>query len=330
MPLQTIALPTGSAIAAIAALAAAAALAVWLIPRRQRSRWERSGLGDKDVAELENSARATLVQLFGGLALILTFAATWLQLSDAREASDRTREASDRTLRLAAERQENERFAQAVEQLGSAKLDVRVGGIYGLKQAAHDTPSRRETVAQLLVAYLKTHHPTRNDDWRVREMERLIKIDPTFSPCASSVAPPVPDTQAALSVLLGMPRAVRPQVDLSNVDLVGVRIKGADFSGAILRHASLAGAKLSGANFDHAQIPSGTDLRGACLSNARFNGTYIGFVQAAGTDLSGADLSNAFGFTSSLVGTSSSVGAKTDECTRLPEARDVPAHCNPP
>ena len=320
MPIQTIELPTGSAIAAIAALAAAAALAVWLIPRRQRRRWERSGLGGKDVVELENSARATLVQLFGGVALILTFAATWLQISDAREASDRT-------LRLAAEQQENERFTRAVEQLGSDELDVRIGGIYGLQQAARTTPSRRDTVAQLMAAYLKTHHRPRNDDRRLRDIEERIKFGgPLFPFCESSVAPPWPDTQAALSVLLGMPRAVRPQLDLSGADLVGVRINAADFSGAILRDASLAGAKLSGADFAHAQIPSGTELRGACLRDARFNGAYVGLVRATGADLSGADLASA----TLALRQASLRGAKTDECTRLPWAPDVPAHCDSP
>ena len=306
-------LPTGSAVVAvIAALAAVAALAVWLIPRRQRQRWERSGLVAKDVAELENSARSTLVQLLGGIALILTFLATWLQISD-------TRKASERTLRLTAAQQETERFTRAVEQLGSSKPAIRLGGIYGLQQVARDTPSRRETVAQLMVAYLRSNHRLRKGDRRLQGIE--LRIQTGMSLCASTVAPPWPDTQAALSVLLGLPPAVRSQLDLAGVDLVGVRMDGADFRGALLRDASLAGAKLSGANFDNAQIPTGTDLRGACLRGARFNGTYIGLVHADGADFSGADLANA------QVDEDSLVGAKIDDCTRLPWAREVPARC---
>jgi len=316
--LARIELPSGAAIAAIVVLASAAALAVWLVPRRQRRRWEQSGLGGKDVAELENSARATLVQLFGGVALILTFVATWLQLSDAREASEQT-------LRLTAGQQETERFTQAVAQLGSEKLQIRVGGIYGLQQAARTTPSRQETVAQLMVAFLKSNHRPRNDDRRLREIVLLMKTSGPAVLCGSSVAPPWPDTQAALSVLLGLPRAVRSQVDLSGVDLIGVRMDGANFSGVVLRDATLAGAKLSGANFDHAQIPSGTDLRGACLRGARFNGAHIGHVQADGSNLSGADLANSDVFQRYQLD-----GAVTDECTRLPWARDVPAHCDAP
>jgi hypothetical protein len=315
VPFQTVELPTGSAVvAAIAALAVAAALAVWLIPRRQRQRWERSGLVGKDLAELENSARSTLVQLLGGVALILTFVATWLQISD-------TRKVSERTLRSSGEQQETERFTRAVEQLGSTKPAVRLGGIYGLQQVARDTPSRRETVAQLMVAYLRSNHRLRKGDRRLQGIE--LRIRSGISLCASSVAPPWPDTQAALSVLLGLPRVVRSELDLAGVDLVGVRMNGADFSGAILRDASLAGAKLSNANFDHAQIPTGTDLRGACLRGARFNGTYIGLVRAEGADFSGADLTRA------EVREEHLVGARTD-CARLPWAREVPARCQRP
>src|SRR6266511_834052 len=48
--------------------------------------------------------------------------ATWLQISD-------TRKATDRTLRLTSAQQETERFTRAVEQLGSDRVEVRVGGI---------------------------------------------------------------------------------------------------------------------------------------------------------------------------------------------------------
>jgi uncharacterized protein YjbI with pentapeptide repeats len=175
-----------------------------------------------------------------------------------------------------------------------------------------------------MVAFLKSNHRPRNDDRRLREIVLLMKTGGPAVLCGSSVAPPWPDTQAALSVLLGLPRAVRSQVDLSGVDLIGVRMDRANFSGVVLRDATLAGAKLSGANFDHAQIPSGTDLRGACLRGARFNGAHIGHVQADGSNLSGADLANSDVFQGQLD------GAVTDACTRLPWARDVPAHCDAP
>lgn len=312
---QAVELPTASAIAAIAALAVAAGLAVWLIPRRQRAHWERSGVTGKDLAELENSSRSTLVQLLGGVALILTFVATWLQISDARDASERT-------LRLTAAQQETERFTRAVEQLGSPQPELRIGGIYGLEQAARDIPRRRATVAQLMLAYLTTDRRLRKGD-EISDFAGRVeaRAEAGLSSCDVVLRPPLPDAQAALSVLLSLPRGVRPPLDLTGVDLSGVRMNGADFTGVTLRDTSLAGAKLSDATFDRARITGGTDLRGACLRGARFDAAYIGGVEALGADLSGADLSNSERVPGNLA------GALTDECTRFSEADNLPERC---
>jgi hypothetical protein len=286
--LQAVELPTAWVIVAIASFAVVAGLAVWLIPRRQRERWERSGVTGKDLAELENSSRSTLVQLLGGVALILTFVATWLQISDARDASEDT-------LRLTAAQQETERFTRSVEQLGSPRPELRLGGIYGLEQVARDTPSRRETVGQLMLAYLKTNHPF--DPFREPEKSSDLEVQIQIaratqsSLCDRPAGAPLPDTQAALSVLLDIPRAARPQLDLTGVDLTAVRANGADFTGALLRRASLVGAKLSDTVFDEASISGETDLRGACFRDARFDGAYIGLVDALAADFSGADFS---------------------------------------
>jgi hypothetical protein len=311
-------LPTASAIAAIAALAVAAAIAVWLIPRRQRQQWERSGVTGKDLAELENSSRSALVQLVGGVALILTFVATWLQISDARDASERT-------LRLTAEQQETERFTRAVEQLGSPQAEVRLGGIYGLDQAARDTPRRGKAVAQLMLSYLRTNS-RRSEGQKSSDFDTRVQARAAvgLSSCGLVVRPAIPDTQAALSVLLGFPRSVRPPLDLTSVDLSGVRMNGADFTGVTLRDSSLAGAKLANATLDRARITGETDLRGACLRGARFKGAYIGGVDALGADFSGADLSNTQRVPGNLV------GALTDKCTRFTEAREVPERCDRP
>ena len=73
MILTTSGLATAPIVAAIAALAIIALLVVWLLPRRQARRWSAEGIEGRELAELENGARATLVQILGGVALILTF-----------------------------------------------------------------------------------------------------------------------------------------------------------------------------------------------------------------------------------------------------------------
>jgi hypothetical protein len=138
--------------AAVAVLAVLALLAVWLIPRRQARQWAERGIDGKDLVELETGARGALIQLLGGVALILTFVATWLQISD-------TRTTTERTLDLTSSQQISQRFTQAVEQLESKRAEIRIGGIYGLESVAAESPSRRAAITQVLMSYLGRHHP---------------------------------------------------------------------------------------------------------------------------------------------------------------------------
>jgi hypothetical protein len=92
-----------------------------------------------DRLKLQNDLRTTLLQGLGGLAVLggAYFAAR--QLQTGRE-----------QLRVAQEGQVTERFTRAIEQLGSAELDVRLGGIYALERIARDSPSDRATIEEVL------------------------------------------------------------------------------------------------------------------------------------------------------------------------------------
>ena len=84
--------------------------------------------------------------------MILTFAATWMQIADARKATNRT-------LRLNAEQQESDRFARAIEELGSNRFELRLGAIYSLERTAIDAPRERRPIVELMLAYLHRQHP---------------------------------------------------------------------------------------------------------------------------------------------------------------------------
>src|SRR5688572_4388338 len=169
MPIAAIELGTAPIVVLVGSLAIAALLAVWLVPRAQARRWRAQGIEAGELAQLENGARGTLVQMLGGVALILTFVATWLQIADARKASERT-------LALTSAQQESERFTTAVQQLASDKLEERLGGIFGLEQAALAEPRRRAAVASVMLAYLKAHHPLRANDSRLDALDGRIRL----------------------------------------------------------------------------------------------------------------------------------------------------------
>src|SRR5215211_5642368 len=79
--------------------------------------------------KLQHDVRVGLLQAVAGVAVIAAVAATWQQL-------DTDRRQLRQQLEAAGQEQASERFARALDQLGSEQLDVRLGGIYGLERIA--------------------------------------------------------------------------------------------------------------------------------------------------------------------------------------------------
>ena len=63
--------------------------------------------------------------------------------------------ATDLTNRDATERRITELYTKAVEQLGSDKAPVRLGGLYALERLAQDNPAHRQTIVNVICAYLR-------------------------------------------------------------------------------------------------------------------------------------------------------------------------------
>ena len=64
---------------------------------------------------------------------------------------------SRRTLELTEQGQVTDRYTKAIEQLGSDKLDVRIGGIYALERVARDSAKDHPTVMEVLSAFIREH-----------------------------------------------------------------------------------------------------------------------------------------------------------------------------
>src|ERR1700744_4115674 len=57
------------------------------------------------------------------------------------------------------ERQQNERFMRAIDQLGHPALDVRLGGIYSLERLAQESPEDHGPIIEILAAFVREHAP---------------------------------------------------------------------------------------------------------------------------------------------------------------------------
>src|SRR6266568_2655897 len=134
------------------------------------------GPAKESLAAARDAARGRLLALGAGL-----FAAGAL-LFTARNFT-----LSRRTFELTEQGQVTDRFTKAIEQLGSDKLDVRIGGIYALERIARDSAKDHPTVMEVLTAFIREHSreqwPPSNADQSVQE--RLTR----------------PDVQAALTVI---------------------------------------------------------------------------------------------------------------------------------
>jgi hypothetical protein len=206
-----------------------------------------------------------------------------------------------------------ERFAKAIELLGSEKLEVRLGGVYALERLSKDSRERDYwTITDLLCAYVRERAP-----WPAQELRGQAPDDDAHAP---SPARPATDVQAALTVLSRRNRMDdEPPLDLRKTDLRGADLVHADLKGALLFKGSLEGAYLyGGAHLEGAQMEAAC-LDGARLMDLHLRGADLRGVSLRGADLSrahldGTDLGAATGLTQEQIG----MIGQWDQGTRLP------------
>ena len=218
-----------------------------------------------------------------------------------------------RNFTLSREGQFTDRYARAVEQLGSDMLDVRIGGIYALERVARDSARDHAVVTEVLTAFIREYSRepwppparpglariTRRGPFRVGGPLRFMRIRP--------------DVHAAVTAVgrRDAERDVRP-LDLYGANLAGAQLPDADLGGALLaeadfRVAFLAGARLDKAILNDADLTEatlniaylrsanlkGADLTEADLSYANLGDTYLLRANLSDADLTGADLTDA-------------------------------------
>ena len=149
------------------------------------------------------------------------------------------------TFRLSREGHVTDRYTKAIEQLGSERVDVRLGAIYALERIMIDSARDHPAIVEVLAAFVREHssldatdlgdkQPGADDDMRRPH----------------DVVGPATDVQAALTVLGRRPpgREERGRLDLRSTNLSGADLVRADLSNADLTKADLTRADLGDAN----------------------------------------------------------------------------------
>jgi hypothetical protein len=228
--------------------------------------------------------------------------------------------------------QVTDRFTKAIEQLGSDKLDIRLGAIYSLERLARDSKGDRPTIMEVLAAYVREHAPAPATPTLPSDVAAVAHcpIEQKGPPIdiravatvigrrnANPTDPPIDLTNSCLSgpernssYGANLTNAYLPGVDLSGSDLTSIYLDGANLSetgGPLYRHAEfyranasgafLSGANLTGAGLEVADLTD-TAMVDSVLTRASFshsNLTRVWFFHA--------DLTSAFFGWADLTGT---------------------------
>jgi uncharacterized protein YjbI with pentapeptide repeats len=252
----------GRAAVVLVAVLAVGYVLLWWLPKRQVAHLV-GAVAAGELFQRENEARQTWAGIIGGLVVLGTLYFTWRRVG-----------ATERQVEVAREGQITERFTRAIEQLGSEKLEVRLGGIYALERIARDSEKDHWPIMEVLTAYVR---------------ENAARPDEP----SEQGRPVTADIQAILTVIgrrrTGFERGLEARLDLRRANLFLSDLRGGRFGRAILTDACLDSANLCGAVLASADLSQAL-LRRTELSQARLVNAVLELAACTSAHLEGADL----------------------------------------
>lgn len=207
-------------------------------------------------------------------------------------------------------------YTKAVEQVGSDKAPIRLGGFYALERLAQDNPGQRQTIVNVVSAYLRMPYTLPGDPpddeasdsvlaaYRERTQEREVRLTAQrllrthLRPGSEAFWPGVDlDLTDATLVDFDLIECVVRTATFAGTRFTGTtRFHGARFDDPV----TFAGTRFDGAVlFDHAVFP-GADFRGARFDGeASFREARLAHVWFDETSFGGPALFNGAEFTAS-------------------------------
>jgi uncharacterized protein YjbI with pentapeptide repeats len=258
---------------------------------------------DPSIPQEKTELVRVLVESMIGVVVLIGLYYTWRRVT-----------AAEKTVAATIEGQVTERFTRAIDQLGAVddagnkRLEVRLGGIYGLQQIAQDSDKFYWQIMEVLTAYIRMNAPAplpppaptaptaegKNFLSQIRGVltkRGTPKSAPSSAKSASYAAPPQrkrpsrvpPDIEAALLALAyrrnSYGQGEDRRLDLRRTDLRGADLSQFDFGGAWFDHSRLEGATLGGGDFREADFSychlEGANLGDAHLEEAEFSFAYF-------------------------------------------------------
>lgn len=276
-------------------------IALWKLPKWQLRSWadrldSSIKIEPKDFIKAENDARTTLAQIIGGILVLIGLFFTAENLRNSQE-----------TLRVSQEGQITERFTKAIDQLGSEKPDIAVGGVYALGRIARDSERDHWPIMEILTAYVRRVAPRTWNTEPLGNAANLFQVPGT----ELLVELPPNNIQAVMEVLKGRELAYEKlkneflRLDATKLEAVNLHnaylrkssfiassLKAADLSEADLSETRFSTSDLSAANCDKTKFQK-ADFTRAILFHASLVGAYIEEADFTNADLREADFTSA-------------------------------------
>jgi hypothetical protein len=183
------------------------------------------------------------------VALVLSGRRQW-HAEQAHRATEQSHQAAEHD---ATQRRITDLYTKAVEQLGSEKAPVLLGGLYALERVAQDNPGQRQTIVNVICAYLRMPYTP----------PAQAPADDAPEPKAGSVRNPHPGTPGPSDRPThprhppAARRGSRPARPTFRPDI------NLDFTGAALIDFDLIDCRPDTAQFDRATFAGHTRFNGA-------------------------------------------------------------------
>ena len=201
------------------------------------------------------------------------------------EAANKNAEAANKNAETANEKQITERFSKAIEQLGSDKPEVILGGIYTLERIARDSAPDQWTIMEVLTAFVRQNAPVikENESQSPEDKEKFLKLRISIQACLTVIGERKhPDLE-------------NKYIDLTEVNISGLNLARFNLTGANLFVANLKQAKLTGAVLAEANLTEAV-LAGANLTEAVLTGANLTEAVLTRANLTRANLRGAYRF----------------------------------
>ena len=249
----------------------------------------------------------TLLQIPAAIAVLGGLLLTAQGLAQTAKSVEASREElliARKGLEVAQKGQVTDRFTKAVEQLGNASMDVRIGGAYALDNIGRDVPDYRQTTVDVLAGYAvgNGRTSTKKNYGQARDVQTILTVLGRIRP-----ANPKKEWIDLSHARLGganLRDAYLPRTKMYGTVLAGANLVGADLSDSVMpfsdfSSAYLSYAKLAHANFNLADLTKanlwGADLTKTIFLSADLRGANLTDAKLTGADFDNADLTGAKG-----------------------------------